>query len=745
MWPFPAKDSSRVADKPRPTSIFGTRLIAAKEYRQPAMQADSLDIHQRLATARLPALPQVLLELMALCDRDDVGMAEIGEVVAKDAGVAARVVGIANSPCYRPGRGLESIGQCLAVLGTTTVRRLALNQSVAELFGRFQKPGNYDPRYFWFRGLTVAVTARELAVKLGYRNPDEAYLAGLLHDVGQLALLAAAPDRYLPIFRNRAGEHERLRQEQAAFGLTHVEAGAWLAERWNLHAIFVDSIRYHHESLERAREAHPLVQIVLLANLFNAPSQAEFNVGEADLAADLAFWHLDIPQALALLETAQNEARAIAAELGIEPPPQAADPLANAPDQGGADAELADAVSQRLEGMLAEPEGGETEARDDAMLDLLRGATILFGASGSALFLPAGDTLCWRKVHGGDERGAEIRIDPASAQSRIALAYRGRIGLAGHAPQTDNIADAQVLRLLGGDRLLCLPLAFEGRALGALAVALDLATVEHFARKQALLVAFAREAGKRMGLAARQDEQIAAARREAAQRQELHARKLVHEAGNPLGVIRNYLSVLRQQVANQDQARADFDLIEEELRRVGRILQQMRQPAPDADAPRAAPATRVNVNALIDETVRFCRLGKQELIGIEVKFSPATDVPPVTTEPDKLKQILTNLVFNAAEAQRGKGSISLATAWWRAGQDRHTLEITVADDGPGLPGSVVENLYQPLPSTKGDGHAGLGLSIVAGLVEELGGSLQCNSGPAGTRFKILLPMSGHAV
>jgi HD-like signal output (HDOD) protein/nitrogen-specific signal transduction histidine kinase len=702
------------------------------------MQADSLDIHQRLATARLPALPQVLLELMALCDRDDVGMAEIGEVVAKDAGVAARVIGIANSPCYRPGRALESIGQCLAVLGTTTVRRLALNQSVAELFGRFHKPGDHDPRHFWFRGLTVAVTARELAVKLGYRNPDEAYLAGLLHDVGQLALLSAVPDRYLPILRNHGGEHERLRQEQAAFGLTHAEAGAWLAERWNLHAIFVDSIRYHHESMERAREAHPLVQIVLLANLFNAPSQAEFNVAEADLA----FWHMDIPQALALLETAQNEARAIAAELGIDPPPRSELPVAA--DQG-AEAALAEAVSQRLEGMLAEPEAGETEARDDAMLDLLRGATILFGARGSALFLPVGDALCWRGVNGGDERGAEIRIDPASAQSRIALAYRGRIGLAGHAPQTDNLADAQVLRILGGDRLLCLPLAFEGRALGALAVALDLATVEHFARKQALLLAFAREAGKRMGLAARQDEQIAAARREAAQRHELHARKLVHEAGNPLGVIRNYLSVLRQQVANQDQARADFDLIEEELRRVGRILQQMRQPAPDADAPRAAPATRVNVNALIDETVRFCRLGKQELIGIDLRFSPAADMPPVTTEPDKLKQILTNLVFNAAEAQRGKGSISLATAWWRAGQDRHTLEISVADDGPGLPGDVLESLYQPLQSTKGDGHAGLGLSIVAGLVRELGGSLQCNSGPAGTRFKILLPMSAHAV
>jgi signal transduction histidine kinase len=405
---------------------------------------------------------------------------------------------------------------------------------------------------------------------------------------------------------------------------------------------------------------------------------------------------------------------------------------------------LAEAVSERVEGMLAAPEVRETEAFEDAMRDLPRGATILLGGPGSALFLPVDDTLRWQQVDEGDGRGAEIRIDPASAQSRIALAYQGRIGLAGHAAQTDNIADAQVLRILGGDRLLCLPLVFEGRALGALAVALDLATVEHFARKQALLLAFAREAGKRLGLAARHREQITAARQDAALRHELHARKLVHEAGNPLGVIRNYLSVLRQHAADGDRAKADFDLIEEELRRVGRILQQMRQAAPDGDGARVAPTARVNVNALISETVQFCRLGKQELKGIEISFAPAADVPPVATEPDKLKQILTNLVFNAAEAQGGRGRISLATAWWRAGQDRNTLEITVADAGPGLPDNVLASLYQPLRSTKGDGHAGLGLSIVAELVEALGGSLQCNSGPAGTRFKILLPMSAHA-
>lgn len=707
------------------------------------MPVETLEIHQKLATAKLPSLPQVLLELMSLCDRDDVGMTEIAAAVARDAGVASRVVHTANSPYYRPGRALESINQCLAVLGTGTVRRLALNQSVAELFGRFQKAQQYDLRFFWFHGLSVAVTARRLALHLGYANAEEAYLAGLLHDVGQLALLSTAADRYLPMFRNFTGEHELMRQEQAVFGLTHAEVGAWLAERWNLHSLFVDSILYHHESIERVREAHPLVQIVMLANLFNALPEAEILAGQQDLA----FWQLDTAQVMAMLEAVQAEVRAIADELGIELPAQFDAPAEPGPAQAASLGQLADEVSQRMEGMLAQSASPEPDALDEAVVDLLRSASLLFGARDSALFLPEGEYLRWQQAgagQAGDGRGLEIRIASSSSQSRIALAFQGRIGLAGQKPDAANLADAQVLRQLGGDRLLCLPVVHEGKPLGALAVGLDFAMVEHFAKGQTLLVTFAREAGKRLGQALRQQGRTEGARQDAAQRFELHARKLVHEANNPLGVVRNYLAILRQEVGNQARAQEDIALIEGELRRVARILQQMRQVDASVETPGRSEATRIDINTLVQDVIRFCRLGKRELERVQVSFAPTPDLPPISTEPDKLKQVLTNLIFNAAEAMQGEGRIDLSTACWQTGKDNKTLEITVGDNGPGLPREVMEGLYQPVQTTKGEAHSGLGLSIVAGLVQGLGGVLQCNSGPTGTRFKIQLPMDGRA-
>jgi len=701
------------------------------------MPIESQALFDRLSSARLPSLPQVLLELLTLCDRDDVGMAEIGAAVAKDAGVAARLVGVANSPFYSPKRCLQDIDQCLAVLGTGTVRRLALNQAVAELFGRFQKNNALDLRYFWFHGLCVAVTARRLARHLGYANDDEAYLAGLLHDVGQLALLTTLADRYPQMLRNRGDEEALIVQEKAEFGVTHADVGAWLAKRWNLHSLFADSILFHHEPLARVRDAHLLVQIVALANLLNTLPEQALSAHEAALA----FWKLDLALLKEMLASVQTEARGIAGELGVELPTQ--DQLDDRSDETteAAAGELAEAVSQRLQGVLAQPET-QSDSLETAIGDVLRGAGQIFAARGCALFMPKEEVLHWRQIAGDDPLGLEIRIPCDSMESRVAAAFRGRIGLAGLPTRPDNLADAQLLRLLDGERLLCLPLRFTGNAVGALAVALDRATVEHFISRQALLITFAREAGKCLGFALQQEAQLGAALRDASQRQEKHARNLIHEAGNPLGIVRNYISVLRMQAAKEDKTGEEFSLIENELRRVARILQQFKDPAfsttPGGDL--EAASVSLDINKLTGEVVQFCRLGKPELRDIAIDFNLTPDLPKLNKPGDSVKQILTNLLFNAAEAMGGKGRITLASALWAAGKNQRYVELSVSDNGPGLPAEVLANLYQPVQTRKGDGHAGLGLSIVAKLVEDLGGMLQCSSSVSGTQFKILLPL-----
>lgn len=685
------------------------------------MQPNSLDLHKQLTTARLPALPQVLLQLLELCDHDDVGIAEIGAVVAKDAVISAEVVRIANSPYYRPSRALENLDQCLSVLGTGTVRRIALNQSVVELFGRFQRQGEFDLRHFWFHALCVAVTARELARRLGYANHEEAYLAGLLHDVGQLALLVVAADRYLPMFRDFPGEQALMRQEQQAFGLTHAEVGAWLAQRWGLRSLLADSILYHHEPLARVRDAHPLTQIVMLANMCNA-------CGDAGAVADdeLAHWQLDAAEMRTLAQAAQTGAREIGEQLGIELPSTPLPGFAREDDVEPASAALADAVVQRLEPLAATAPSTAADTPEAAEDELRRAASFLFGAKATQILPLRAGRLHWRAPDGD-----AIEIDAERDDSALARASRGTIGLVGARPDRDNLADAQLLRALGGERLLCLPLAHARSRLGVLVLVLDTAAAETFMARRPLLVGFAREAGRRLGEALALHERLAADVRATREEHTQRMRRLIHETANPLGVVRNYLALLRERLAQVDDgAHTDIELIEDELRRVGRLLRDARHSAPKH------PQARVEVNTLVGDVARFCALDKARLRAIGIDLRLADDLPPISADGDKLKQALVNLIFNAAEAMPGAGRITLITDWWRDSNGGSTVEIGVLDDGPGMPRSMLDQLYKPVQTTKGESHSGLGLNIVAGLVKELGGIMQCSSSPAGTRFKM---------
>lgn len=699
------------------------------------MEESVLDIHKQIAMARLPSLPQALLQIMDLAERDDVGLAEIGAVVSQDAGLAAKIISTANSAYYSRGRSICSIDQCLSVMGAAQVRRIALNQSVAELFGRFQKTSGFDMRYFWHHVLCVAITARELAKRLGYANVDEAYLAGLLHDVGQLALLSVAADRYLPIFKSATGEQRLMQEEQKTFGLAHPEIGAWLAQRWNLHSFLADALLYHHEPLARVRDAHILVQIVTLANLFNNLFEGEVQLEDGDIA----FWELTVDEAKAFVEAAEKEAQDIASALGIEILARKDMPRFSPAQDESAHATLAQAVSVRLEAQSTLPETLEGPNQDEVYLGILRSAKMLFASTKATLFQARGEILQGQHTADDDSRLGEIRIHLPASDSAIARAYAGKPGLAGEQPSGESLADTQVLRILGTERLLCLPLGHEGSTLGVLAIGLDASSAQVFMQRKALITTFAREGGRRLAKALRQVDQESSVRADAQQHFQLHARKIVHEANNPLGVVRNYIGLLREQLGDKKQAQEDFDLVESELRRVARILQQLKDT--DGAALGKDASSNVDINALINDVIRFCRLGRPELEKVETRLQLDSNLPAIRVNGDKVKQVLTNLIFNAAEAMPGGGEITISSTNWQSTKGQNSVEITVRDTGPGLPSTVLEHLYQPVQTRKGGAHQGLGLSIVGKLVNELGGVMQCNTSQSGTSFKILLPAS----
>lgn len=685
------------------------------------------DIRHRLASAQLPALPQVLLQVMQQCEAEDSGLAEIAGVMRRDTAIAARILGIARSPYYNRGRPPQDLEACLAVLGTQTVRQIALNQAVLDLFGRFRGSAQTDLAAFWCHALLTALLASQLAKQFDYPRIEEAYLAGLLHDLGRLALLQAMPEVYGPLFEAGLDEKLLVLQERERFGLDHAEAGGWLAERWQLEPLFCDSLRYHHESSARFAGAHPLVRIVALAE----------RLGSVDWAAEeAATWGLEAAQAETILDRARKNLKEIADQFGItitDPPAPTA--AASATDQATL-ARLAQVTSSQLLAAVALDDAACPAGVDEAYAGLVRAAELLFGTRGAALFEPHDDGLRGVSPDRRDPRLEEVRIRLPAPDSAIARAHAGRAEIIQPDAARDSLADSHVSRLLGVEALVCLPLIHAGLRMGVLVLGIDTAGAAALRARQGLLAAYASLAGRRFHDTRLRSTTLAQARQTVAEECLLRARQAIHEAANPLGVVHNYLALLRDRLANEPESAQEIDLMREELRRVSGILQTLRQ----AEVPRDTTPQRVDINALIRQVLDFCRKGKPEMARIQTEFEADEGLPPVIVDRDKLKQVLINLIFNAVEAMPQGGRLSLSSARWVGARGEESVEITVQDDGPGIPAEVLERLYAPVSSRKGGSHAGLGLAIVGRLAEELGAVIQCHSTPAGTRFKLLLPV-----
>ena len=679
-------------------------------------------IHQKLAAARLPALPQVVLQVMQQCEDEAAGLAEIAAIIGQDAAISAQVMRVAHTPYYNRGRTLASLNQALAVLGTQTVRRIALNQAIFELLGRFQGAARVDLVRFWCHALLCALLAQRIAGELAYPRAEEAYLAGLLHDIGRLALLAAAPEDYAPLFDS--DEETLLAEERSRFGLTHAEAGGWLAERWRLAPLFCDSLRYHHEDAARVRDAHPLVQIVHLANHMSRRGLADIDAG---------IWGLDTARLASLLATAHDTLRQSAEAFGI--PLNVAE---QAIVQSTADTEpvittLAQAAELRLLAGSACHEAACQETERQALLAIVRSAGLVFGAGRSAWLDLSDGKLCGVSLDDQDDRLQEIRIPLSAASSRVTQAMKQPVILL--ASEADlGLADRHLLHLLASPALLCLGLTHAGECMGILVLALDAATADGLRVRQTPMSSFAAEAARCLAAARARTQALSEARNAVEEAHRSRVREVMHEVANPLGVVHNYLALLRERL-DGDASASEIDLMREELRRVSGILEQLRL----SERPASVTLEALDLNALIRQVVDFCRKGKPEMARVETHYRLEEALPPIRSDRNKLKQILINLIFNAVEAMPGGGRLILSTAYWHSGRQQGLIEVGVEDTGPGIPDEVLQQLYSPVSTRKGGTHAGVGLAIVGRLVAELGAVIQCHTG-AGTRFKLLLPL-----
>ena len=221
------------------------------------------------------------------------------------------------------------------------------------------------------------------------------------------------------------------------------------------------------------------------------------------------------------------------------------------------------------------------------------------------------------------------------------------------------------------------------------------------------------------------------------------AAMLAHEIKNPLSGIRGAAQLLEQHASSED--RMLTRLICDEADRIVTLVDRMEVFGDDRPMMRGA----VNIHSVLDHVKRLAQSGFARNVHFVEDYDPS--LPPVLANQDQLIQVFLNLVKNAAEALIDLGTdaeIQLTTAFRPGvrlsipGQKSRVslpLEFCVKDNGPGVPEDLLPNLFDPFVTTKQTG-GGLGLALVAKIVGDHGGIIECDSQPRKTTFRILMPM-----
>lgn len=240
----------------------------------------------------IPTIPESLLQIMMVLDDPDSGPADLARVVRLDAPLMSKILRVANSPYYKNSGAISDINRCVAVLGYRTVRQMTLTISVAtSLVAAVAKAGGrLDYRELWRHSVVVGAMSKELAVWMGYGDPEEVFTAGLMHDIGKFILEIRNAEQYDAVLRRRAGSDGTLVElEREAFGFDHAAIGEAFCRVWTLPDRLTAAIGFHHGATPDHLGFHQamvcnLVRLAdYLANTMTPPaSDLGFNPKDAD-------------------------------------------------------------------------------------------------------------------------------------------------------------------------------------------------------------------------------------------------------------------------------------------------------------------------------------------------------------------------------------------------------------------------------------------------------------------------------
>ncbi len=687
---------------------------------------------------KLPSLPHVLIKLLKACHSDSACFDSLDKIIAKDAILSAKILNVVNSSIYEKSSELVSIKQVLVHLGKDMVKSIAITASIQQFFSSYSKERSFFLKNFWEHSLYTALVAESLAKLTNYHNLDEAYQAGLFHDIGKLVFENDSKQEYISLVNTRSSIDELLKYEQETYGITHDQIGAQLLETWALSDVISEAVKYHHASNIDIVEAHELVKIINLSSYIvenDKLSSDELN----DYAKTL--FNLSDTALIDILIHAKDEVKKVAAsmEIYIGNTDTEQDNLEEKQIQLAQEIRNISLTQGSMQLLIEDVEGIDYSA-------IQRSTMILLGLDKCCMFLfDEGRNMLilehtTSKINENILEGIEIKGDSYSIIAAAINSGEIKEFFIEDIKSRRPVIDKQIISALKTDGILCLPLTKSKDIVGVIVLGVNQNQYQYLMKKSSLLEMYSSEIASRVFVARRGQEIRSNFLNNSRLINKNKAREIIHEVNNPLAIIRNYINILSGRLKEDDPAQYDLSVINEEIDRVGSIILKCDENSSQVE--KSNKLQKVDINELITSLHSIMVSSLYSTYNINSQLFLEKDVSVININKDWIKQILTNLIKNAVEAVHERKEISIATRNINIdGID--FLEIEISDTGPGIPSNILEKLYQPVTSTKGKRHSGLGLSIVKQLIDKMDGSITCKSSELGTTFNIHFSLNSN--
>lgn len=755
----------------------------------------------------LPALPAIAQKLLPPVGDDRAAAGDVTAIIAGDSALAARIIALANSAAFGARQPVNSLERAVALIGRDAVRGLAV---AAKLFDCFPPPAAghapraFDRREFWKHCLAAASAARRFATLLPNPgvDPNVAFIAGLLHDVGKLALDTVYPKAYERI----AAAAQRTRSELAdcerdVLGVDHTVAGRRVAERWRLPRALQEVIWLHHlaaETLPPSVMARPMIALVQLADAFvreqhigHSANCAHFERA-AHLAGRLGISEVQLGEALPFVV---GEVAAAAEWLGLDQAPAKAECVksllgANA-ELNRANAEL-EHHNQRLAAAAryfralgafnreltsdCDAGGVVCAMAAAAAVALRRDGVCAFGVSddGGAI------DLAW--VAGAERGRAHQPITP-ELREWLDSHRHGLVNPVLRVPPCARSVLAPALRVLGGGEAWVLPVVHDREIAGGIAYLSDSDQTAALADEAEDLRSFLMSLGLALGRTRARDaarrlaDDLADTNRRLQQMQLelLRSRTLSmiaemaagagHELNSPLTVISGRAQMMLRTLDDPEHCRS-LELIHAKAHECSRIVSELM----DFARPRAPQIAAVDLYELFAELraewieqsgaspmqfvidlpggsaddayelePRVAEVDSALRSSARSSVLTAAALPPIRADRQQIAVVFRELIRNATDAiAAGVGRITVTGRVVLPGEE---VEICVRDTGCGMSAAVLERAFDPFFSHRAAGRGrGLGLARAHRIVEAHAGRIWLESRPeSGTTAHVVLP------